>query len=54
MLRYLSDAYRAFERTIPDSAKSPELEGLIDWLGEVVGADWAFRFRVFWKFDEDG
>lgn len=36
VLRYLSDAYRAFERTIPESAKTPELDELIDWLGELV------------------
>ncbi len=36
VLRYLSDAFRAFERTIPESAKSPELAELIDWLGELV------------------
>ncbi|MFV0433725.1 MAG: DEAD/DEAH box helicase [Leucobacter sp.] len=36
VLRYLSDAYRAFERTIPERAKTPELDELIDWLGELV------------------
>ncbi|WP_336661007.1 DEAD/DEAH box helicase [Leucobacter sp. USHLN153] len=36
VLRYLSDAYRAIERTVPEQAKSLELEELIDWLGEVV------------------
>ena len=36
VLRYLSDAYRAFERTIPETAKSPELSELIEWLGELV------------------
>ena len=36
VLRYLSDAYRAIERTVPEQAKSPELEELIDWLGELV------------------
>ncbi|QZY51748.1 DEAD/DEAH box helicase [Leucobacter tenebrionis] len=36
VLRYLSDAYRALERTIPEQAKTPELEELIDWLGELV------------------
>ncbi|MFD5600041.1 DEAD/DEAH box helicase [Leucobacter sp. NPDC058333] len=36
VLRYLSDAFRAIERTVPEQAKSPELEELIEWLGEVV------------------
>ena len=36
VLRYLSDAYRAIERTVPEQAKSPELEELIEWLGELV------------------
>ncbi len=36
VLRYLSDAFRAIERTVPEQAKSPELEELIDWLGELV------------------
>lgn len=36
VLRYLSDAYRAIERTVPDRAKTPEIEELIDWLGELV------------------
>lgn len=36
VLRYLSDAYRALERTVPEAAKTPELDGLINWLGELV------------------
>ncbi|MBK0422461.1 DUF3516 domain-containing protein [Leucobacter sp. CSA2] len=36
VLRYLSDAYRAIERTVPEQAKSPELDELIEWLGELV------------------
>src|SRR5690606_11022913 len=32
----LSDAYRAFEQTIPECAKTEELCELIAWLGEVV------------------
>lgn len=36
VLRYLSDAYRALERTVPDEAKSVELVDLIEWLGELV------------------
>jgi len=36
VLRYLSDAYRAIERTVPEQSKSEELAALIDWLGELV------------------
>ncbi len=36
VLRYLSDAYRALTRSVPDHAKSEELVDLIEWLGELV------------------
>ncbi len=36
VLRYLSDAYRAARQTIPDDAKTEELQDIIEWLGEVV------------------
>lgn len=36
LLRYLSDAYRALRRTIPDALRTDELDDLVDWLGEVV------------------
>ncbi|MGO2658714.1 DEAD/DEAH box helicase [Mycetocola reblochoni] len=36
LLRYLSDAVRAFRQTIPDEKKSEALSDLISWLGEVV------------------
>lgn len=36
VLRYLSDAYRTIERTVPEPAKTDELLSLIDWLGELV------------------
>lgn len=36
VLRYLSDAYRTIERTVPEPAKTDELLALIDWLGELV------------------
>ncbi|MGO1539928.1 MAG: DEAD/DEAH box helicase [Leucobacter sp.] len=36
VLRYLSDAFRAIERTVPEQAKTAELEDLINWLGELV------------------
>jgi len=36
VLRYLSDAYRALRQTVPDSAKTDEVDDLIAWLGAVV------------------
>ncbi|MEA5054427.1 MAG: DUF3516 domain-containing protein, partial [Propionicimonas sp.] len=36
VLRYLSDAYRALRQTVPESARTEELEDLIEWLGEVT------------------
>jgi superfamily II RNA helicase len=36
VLRYLSDAYKALERTVPDDAKTDELLDIIEWLGELV------------------
>ncbi|NLV80122.1 MAG: DUF3516 domain-containing protein [Rhodococcus sp.] len=36
VLRYLADAYRALRQTVPDSARTDELEDLIEWLGELV------------------
>ena len=36
VLRYLSDAFRAIERTVPEQSKTAELDELIDWLGELV------------------
>jgi superfamily II RNA helicase len=36
VLRYLSDAYKALSRTVPDEAKTEELIDLIEWLGELV------------------
>jgi hypothetical protein len=36
LLRYLSDAYRTLRQTVPDAHRSPELEELVDWLGETV------------------
>jgi superfamily II RNA helicase len=36
VLRYLSDAFRAARQTIPDEAKTDELQDLIEWLGELV------------------
>jgi superfamily II RNA helicase len=36
VLRYLSDAYKALERTVPDDVKTDELLDLTAWLGELV------------------
>lgn len=36
VLRYLSDAYRALSRTVPEAARDEELSDVILWLGELV------------------
>jgi hypothetical protein len=36
VLRYLSDAYRALRRTVPEQLRTDELGDVIEWLGEVV------------------
>jgi superfamily II RNA helicase len=36
LLRYLSDAYKALDRSVPESAKTEELVDLVAWLGELV------------------
>ncbi|WP_066514359.1 DEAD/DEAH box helicase [Curtobacterium ammoniigenes] len=36
VLRYLSDAYRAMRQTIPSEMRTPELDDIIEWLGELV------------------
>src|SRR5205085_2662434 len=36
VLRYLSSAYRALRRTVPDDVKTDELDELVEWLGETV------------------
>ena len=36
VLRYLSDAYRALRQTVPSVQRTEELEGILEWLGEVV------------------
>ena len=36
VLRYLSDAYQAMRRTIPQDLRTEELEDLIEWLGVLV------------------
>ncbi|MEV6315317.1 DUF3516 domain-containing protein [Streptomyces sp. NPDC051776] len=36
VLRYLANAYKALEHTIPDDLKTDDLQDLIAWLGEMV------------------
>ena len=36
VLRYLTDAYRTLRQTVPEAHKTPELDDLVDWLGETV------------------
>ncbi len=36
VLRYLTDAYRALRQTVPDAHRTPELDDLVEWLGETV------------------
>jgi superfamily II RNA helicase len=36
LLRYLSDAYKALNQTVPEDAKTEELYDLTEWLGELV------------------
>src|SRR3954453_2790684 len=36
LLRYLSDAYRALRRTVPEHRRTDELDDVVEWLGETV------------------
>lgn len=36
VLRYLTDAYRALRQTIPETARSEDIDDLVAWLGELV------------------
>ncbi len=36
VLRYLADAYKALRRTVPEDARTDELDDLTEWLGELV------------------
>ncbi len=36
VLRYLTDAYRALRSTVPTSARTEELDDIVEWLGELV------------------
>jgi hypothetical protein len=36
VLRYIADAYRALDRTVPDALRTDELTDLTEWLGELV------------------
>lgn len=36
VLRYLADAYKALRRTVPEEARTEQIEDLTEWLGELV------------------
>nr|WP_246597940.1 DEAD/DEAH box helicase [Nocardia tengchongensis] len=36
VLRYLADAYRALRRTVPEQARTEELDDITEWLGELI------------------
>jgi Domain of unknown function (DUF3516)/DEAD/DEAH box helicase/Helicase conserved C-terminal domain len=36
VLRYLTDAYRALRHSVPERHQPPELDDLVEWLGETV------------------
>lgn len=36
VLRYLSDAYRALQHTVPDEYRTEALDDLVEWLGETI------------------
>ncbi|MBR7742509.1 DUF3516 domain-containing protein [Phycicoccus sp. BSK3Z-2] len=36
VLRYLTDAYRALRSTVPTSARTEDVDDLVEWLGEIV------------------
>ena len=36
VLRYLADAFKALRQTVPDEARTEELDDLTEWLGELV------------------
>ncbi len=36
VLRYLADAYRALRQSVPEDARTDEVDDLIEWLGELV------------------
>jgi superfamily II DNA/RNA helicase len=36
VLRYLTDAYRTLRQTVPERHRLPEVEELVEWLGETV------------------
>jgi hypothetical protein len=36
VLRYLADAYKTLQHTVPEDAKSDDLKDIVEWLGELV------------------
>ena len=38
VLRYLTDAWRTLDRSLPDDVYTPALEDVVEWLGELIRA----------------
>ena len=36
VLRYLTDAYRTIRQTVPERHRTPELDDIVEWLGETI------------------
>ena len=36
VLRYLTDAYRTIRQTVPEAHRTPELDDIVEWLGETI------------------
>ncbi len=36
LLRYLTDGYRTLRQTVPERHRTPELDDLVEWLGETI------------------
>jgi superfamily II RNA helicase len=36
VLRYLTDAYRTLRQTVPEAHRTPELDDVVEWLGETI------------------
>jgi Domain of unknown function (DUF3516)/DEAD/DEAH box helicase len=36
VLRYLTDAYRTLRQTVPERHRTPEIDDLLEWLGETI------------------
>ena len=36
LLRYLTDAYKALRQSVPEAYRTPELDDVVEWLGETI------------------